>query len=332
MPKFPIYSISLLLIGTLTILHPSNHPIFSWLELRGVTPKSVLANQGTIKELKTAPNKNLSQIQSQSSADILQELSNAQVIYLGETHDNSADHAAKLEIIQQMAKTKKIAIAMEMFQRPYQNILDAYIQGNISETELIEQTEYQTRWGFPWEFYAPILRFARENQIPVLALNVPSEITRQVARQGLESLTEEQKKFIPPFSEIRTDNSEYRQLIREVYDTIHQNHGSSENFEKFFLAQVLWDETMAEVIANFHQTNPDYQIIVLAGKGHIVYGYGIPSRVLRRVTAANTAAKNSNHFRQLSVLLSPIPELEWDTNKPIADFIWPTSAARTGAE
>lgn len=325
MPKFQIYSIALLLIGTLAILHPQRDPIAA---------KSVLANEAIVKEVASSPMGDSSNVPS--SETILKELAKANVIYLGETHDNPADHAAKLEIIQQMAKTQKIAIAMEMFQRPYQSVLDEYLRGNISEAELIEQTEYQTRWGFPWEFYAPILRFAQENQIPVLALNVPNEITRQVARQGLESVTEEQKKFIPPFSEIRTDNSEYRQLIREVYDAIHQNHGSSDNFENFFLAQVLWDETMAEAIANFHQANPDYQIIVLAGKGHVVYGYGIPSRVLRRVTEQhtepNTETNNRNPFQHRSVLLSPIPELEWDTNKPIADFVWPTSAEISGGE
>ncbi len=316
MPKlpvyFPVYSIALLLIGTLVIM-PQRHPI---------APKSVLANQTMVNAGESSP---FQEAKVQSSETILKELAKANVIYLGETHDNPADHAAKLEIIQAMAKTQKIAIAMEMFQRPYQSVLDEYIRGNLSEAELIEQTEYQTRWGFPWEFYAPVLRFAQANQIPVLALNVPSEITRQVARQGLESLTEEQKKFIPPFSEIRTDNSEYRQLIREIYDTIHQNHGQSDNFENFFLAQVLWDETMAEVIANFHLENPDYQIIVLAGKGHIVYGYGIPSRVLRRISS-----QENKPFRHLSVLLSPVPELEWDTNKPLADFIWPTSAEISG--
>lgn len=325
MPKFQMYSIALLLIGTLAILHPQRDPI---------APKSVLANEAIVNEVESSPIADSSN--AHSSETILKELAKANVIYLGETHDNPADHAAKLEIIQLMAKNQKIAIAMEMFQRPYQSVLDEYLRGNLTEAELIEQTEYQTRWGFPWEFYAPILRFAQENQIPVLAVNVPNEITRQVARQGLESLSEDQKKFIPPFSEIRTDNSEYRQLIREVYDAIHQNHGSSDNFENFFLAQVLWDETMAEAIANFHQANPDYQIIVLAGKGHVVYGYGIPSRVLRRVTESNTESNtnpnNRKPFQHRSVLLSPIPELEWDSNKPIADFVWPTSAEISGGE
>ena len=212
-------------------------------------------------------------------------LAQANVVYLGETHDSATDHKAQLEILQKLYRQKaKIAIAMEMFQRPYQGVLNRYLAGQVSEQELVEQSEYEQRWGFPWEYYAPILQFAREKHLPVLALNTPTEVTRQVAREGLESLTPAQRQFIPPFAEIRTDNAEYRQLMLTAFKQ-HQaaGHGSSADFERFFLAQVLWDETMAEKIAQFLQSNPDYQVVVLAGKGHINYGYGIPSRVARRL-------------------------------------------------
>lgn len=84
---------------------------------------------------------------------------------------------------------------------------------------------------------------------------------------------------------------------------------------------------MAEAIAKFinsgtqrvfdlseNRYNPDYQVVVLAGQGHIVYGYGIPSRVARRL--------NDKQLVQRSVLLSSPEDTLADTNKPIADFIW----------
>jgi uncharacterized iron-regulated protein len=237
------------------------------------------------------------------------------VVYLGETHTSEADHKAQLEIIQQIyAKKPKIAIAMEMFQRPYQGAIDQYLAGKITEEELLTQTEYQQRWGFPWEYYAPILRFAKENLIPVLALNTPSEVTRKVSRQGLESLTAEDKKYIPPISEVRTDNAAYRQMLLEVFNQHQQGgHGSSASFERFFLAQVLWDETMAESIANFVKDNPNYTVIVLAGQGHLVYGYGIPSRVARRL---------DNSLVQKTILLNFDSELPLKKDQPVADFLW----------
>ena len=152
---------------------------------------------------------------------ILQELAKVNVVYLGETHDNPEDHKAQLKIIQELYQQHpKIAIAMEMFQRPYQGILDRYLAGELSETQLLEQTQYQKRWGFPWEYYAPIVQFARNNHLPVLALNTPAEVTRKVARQGLESLDESERVYIPDFAEIRTDNAEYRQIIQAAYEQV----------------------------------------------------------------------------------------------------------------
>ncbi len=245
---------------------------------------------------------------------ILPELQKAQVVYLGETHDSKIDHQNQLKIIQELYKrNQKIAIAMEMFQAPYQDIVDQYLAGKMTEGELIEKSEYKQRWGFPWEYYAPILRFAKEKGLPVLALNTPSEVTRKVARQGLSSLTAGERKFIPPISEIRTDNQEYRQLALAAFHK-HQTagKGNSAGADRFFAAQVLWDETMAEGIAKFVGAKPNYQVVVLAGQGHIIYGYGIPSRVTRRLKS----------IKQRSVLLSIPSGMTAKTKKAIADFIY----------
>lgn len=254
--------------------------------------------------------------QSYTNQEILQQLVKARIVYLGETHDSVADHQAQLKIIQEMQRQNpKIAIAMEMFQRPFQSVLDGYLAGKLTEEQLVEQTEYNQRWRFSWESYAPILRFAKENKLPVIALNTPSEVTRKVASQGLESLTAEDKKHIPPISEIRTDNAEYRQLLLEVYQQ-HQKaaQGNSTAFERFLQAQVLWDETMAESIAQFVKANPDYQVVVLAGKGHIIYGYGIPSRVERRLGVGNVKVR--------SILFSSPTDTPLSVDKSIADFVW----------
>ncbi|MCT7974586.1 ChaN family lipoprotein [Laspinema olomoucense] len=251
---------------------------------------------------------------------ILQELREANVIYLGETHDSAADHQAQLQIIQELHRNNpNLAIAMEMFQRPFQGAIDRYLQGEITETELIAETEYEQRWGFPWEYYAEIVRFAKDNQLPILALNAPTEVIRKVARDGLEGLSEQEREYIPPFAEIKTDNLDYQQMVREVFEQ-HQAaaHGSSLKFENFFLAQVLWDETMAETIANFVRENPQTQVVVLAGQGHIVYGYGIPSRVERRVGDR----LGMEPFVQRSLLFNLPEELHSTGDRPIADYFW----------
>ncbi len=248
---------------------------------------------------------------------LLKNLAKDQVIYLGETHDSLPDHQAQLEIIQALyQQNSKLAIALEMFQRPFQPVLDRYVAGQLTEVELQQQSEYDQRWGFPWQLYAPLLRFAKQHRLPLLAINTPTEVTRKVAKQGLANLSQPDLQYIPPVAEIDTSNAAYRTKILEVYEQFHQGKTSSTGFENFFAAQVLWDETMAAAIAQFVQANPGYQVVVLVGQGHIVYGYGIPSRVQRRM------AKTNQPFQQSSILLNPDPELIKQTAIPVADYLW----------
>jgi uncharacterized iron-regulated protein len=248
---------------------------------------------------------------------LIQKIQVANIIYLGETHDSVADHQAQLGIVQALHAVKpRMAIALEMFQKPYQSALDEYLSGAISETHLLEQTQYQKRWGFDWAFYAPIVQFAKAKRLPVLALNTPTEITRKVARSGLDALLPEDFEWIPPRAEIDISSASYRKRILETYELFHQGKGNSDGFERFFQAQVLWDETMAEAIAESWLKHPDFQIVVMVGQGHLLFGEGIPSRVARRLKAAG-----HKNWKQVSVLLNPSEEIRKDSSR-VADFFW----------
>lgn len=258
---------------------------------------------------------NLDAHQQQAIPPILEQLAQAQVVYLAETHAQASDHQAQLDILRSLQPRRSLIIGMEMFQRPFQWALNDYLAGTISESELRQKTEYQKRWGYEWELYAPILRFAREHQIPVLALNTPSEVTRKVARSGLDSLTFAERQWLPPRSTVLAEPSAYRQRLQQFYDEMHQGKGSSASFERFFLAQVLWDETMADAIATAVRRSPQSLVVVLAGQGHILYGDGIPDRVARRLNPQQTAP-----LRQVTVILNPPENLQPETG--MADLFW----------
>ncbi len=259
-------------------------------------------------------------ITAPSTSEIINQVNNddVDVIYLGENHDSLAIHQQQLEIISQLQQNAsgsgELAIALEMFQRPFQPILDRYLKRTITEEKLREQTEYDARWGFDWEFYAPILRFAQVHQIPLIALNTPEEITQKVAKLGLNSLEGSDFRYIPPLKEIKLDNAEYRQRLEEIYQQhLEEGQGNSSDANNFFATQVLWDETMAEAIAVYLQNHPRShprqslqrvtdpqravsQIVVLVGKAHIMFDYAIPNRVARRI--------NNPSFTQRSFLLA----------------------------
>lgn len=226
----------------------------------------------------------------------------ANVLYLGEHHDDANDHQAELQIIQALyQQSPDMTLGFEMFQRPYQTLLDQYLDDDIDAIALKTESDFDNRWGYNWDYYAPILAFAKEKHLPVRALNTPLEITRQVGQQGLESLKGEDFRWIPPAHSLDLSNPSYRDRIQTTYNTYHQGQGNSGNFEYFYEAQVLWDETMAEAIATEVNRDPDRLFITLVGAGHIAVDEGIPNRVKKRILVPG--------FIQYSVQLNPADEV-----------------------
>ncbi len=207
-------------------------------------------------------------------------LKDKKVIYIGEHHTKYEHHAIQYQIIKALKdRGVDIAIGMEMFGRDFQKYLDDYIDGKISETQFLRKTKYFTQWRYDYHLYKPILKFARENKIPVVALNLDLKLIEKVARKGIDSLTEEEKRKLP--KEIDFSNLEYKNYLFRIYKM--HSHGDLKKFINFYQSQLLWDETMAETSANYIKKHPKKTLIVLAGNGHLAYGYGIPDRVKRRV-------------------------------------------------
>jgi len=214
-----------------------------------------------------------------SLSDVIEDVSDKRIIYVGEFHNRFAHHDVQLQVIKGLSrKNRMIAIGMEMFQRPFQMVLNDYIAGKIDEREFLKKSEYFKRWGLDYNLYKPILNFAKAEGITVIALNIREEIVKKVSRGGIDSLSEDEKREIP--AEMDFSDNEYRERLREVFQR-HENW-KEKNFDFFYQAQILWDETMAMSIDDFLKKNPDYQMIVLAGAGHLKYGSGIPTRAFRR--------------------------------------------------
>ena len=201
------------------------------------------------------------------------------IVYVGENHIQFSNHVMELEVIKDLHRRRRtIAIGMEMFQKPFQKVLDEYTEGKIDEREFLKGTQYFKRWGFDYNLYRPILLFARSEKIPVVALNQRQEIVDKVFRRGLDSLSEEESKFVP--SGLDFSDDVYKERLKKIFQE-HEDFGARD-FNFFYQAQILWDETMAESIDEFLKTHPSYQMVVLAGNGHLSYGSGIPKRTARR--------------------------------------------------
>jgi uncharacterized iron-regulated protein len=221
---------------------------------------------------------------------VIPELAKKRVVFVGESHNRYDHHLTQLEIIRGLhAIQPQLAIGMEMFQQPFQRYLDAYVAGKLSEAELLRSTEYYRRWRFDFRLYAPILRYAREHQLPVVALNLPVELTREVGRKGIDGLTEAERAAIP--EAIDRSDALYAQRLKEIFDQ--HPHQQGQSFEHFLEVQLLWDEGMADRAAAYLKAHPDYAMVVLAGSGHLAHGSGIPQRLARRIPVSSAIVLNS---------------------------------------
>jgi aminopeptidase N len=243
-----------------------------------IAQQSLRSEQGIVMELRDeAVVVDISALRKMAS--VIDSVSRKKIVYVGEYHSQFAHHEIQLDIIKGLyQKDPKIAVGMEMFQRPFQKTLDDYITGSIDERAFLKKSEYFKRWGFDYNLYKPILDFARAEKVPVVALNLSREITDTVSKAGMDSLTDDMRKDVP--AQMDFSDLEYSERLRQVFA---QHEGSNErDFDFFLQSQILWDEGMARSIDEYLRRNPDRRMIVLAGGGHLAYGSGIPKRTFRR--------------------------------------------------
>lgn len=219
-----------------------------------------------------------------SPAALGDRLAGERVVFVGETHPEYGDHLNQLAIIGELhARDPSIAIGVEYLQQRFQPQVDDFIAGRTTERDFLRDTEYYSGWGYDYRLYAPIFRFAHEHRIPVVALNVPPALPAAVAKLGLQGLSAEQQAALPRSIEPASDA--YKAQLREAFGA-HGAHGEGQrSFDRFVEAQLVWDEGMAQSAAEYLEANPDRRLVILAGSGHLAFGYGIPQRLQRRTGA-----------------------------------------------
>ncbi len=231
------------------------------------------------------------------------------VVYVGESHDRYDNHLVQLAVLRALHRREQaVALGVEWFQQDVQAHLDDYIAGRIDASQMLLRTEYYERWRFDYPLYRPILEYAREHAIPVIALNAPQAITREIGRVGLDALPEELRAQLP--AEYSPTNEGYSQRIRDAFE-LHQDE--SQPFEHFLDVMNTWDETMARNAAGYLEANPGHRLVVMAGRGHAGFRQGIPDRVKRRVAVSDLIvlpeSSGSHHVYGTGDLLVPVPRL-----------------------
>jgi uncharacterized iron-regulated protein len=247
-------------------------------------------------------------------------ISGARLICVGETHDNLHAHRVELLILRELHRRHpgKVAVGMEMFREPDQEILDRWTKGELSEIGFLKATKWYENWGSDFGYYRDILNFARENRIDVVALNPSRELQQEVRDAGLDNVPERLKAKLP---EIGDPDPYQREAMKAVYGAHLPSEGM---FETFFRVQLLWEETMAVRVVDYLRSprGEGKKMVTFTGGWHVRYGFGIPKKVIRRMPMPYTIVlpeeigiPEEKKDQMMDVDLPRIPLLP-------ADFVW----------
>lgn len=253
-----------------------------------------------------------------SQAQLLDFLSSARIVYVGEIHTNLTHHRVQLEIIKGLEERfpGKIAVGMEMFDEPSQPVLNRWSRGEMDEKSFAKV--WYANWDQDYGYYEDLLHYIREKRIPLVALNAPDELVQALSEKGLEGLPQEAREDLP---EMDREDPYHRQSMEAIWGGhAHGNKG----FDRFYQTMLLWDETMAQNIVHY-LLSPEGQgkkIIALAGGFHVGYGFGIPRRAFRRLPEPYAIV-----MPYTSTLPKGREYLLMDVTPPklplyLADFIW----------
>jgi len=178
---------------------------------------------------------------------MIENISKTDVVFFGELHDNPISHWLEYEVTADLHEVvgERLVLGAEMFEADNQLLLDEYLskayEADKFEAEVKLWKNYKTD-------YKPLVEYARKNNLPFIATNVPRRYASIVSKKGLESLEslpDESKRFIAPLP-IHYD-PEVRSYKDMMQMTGMPGMGGKVN-ENFPKAQAIKDATMAHFI------------------------------------------------------------------------------------
>lgn len=241
-------------------------------------------------------------------------LAAADVVVLGESHQTPAVHRLHLELIEELhARRGNLVIAMEMFERDVQSVLLQYLAGMIDESAFLAKAR---PWPHYERDYRPVVEFAKQHGLLVLAANAPKELVARTARQGIDSVAGEQHVA----RETTAPEDEYWDAFVETMNEdggAHATaHGGSMQF--FYQAQCLRDDTMAETVADHLQARRaagDRPLcVVICGHGHSDYGRGTVARIESRMPGLDVRVLSTE-------LVSDLDDGTYSVPREIGDYV-----------
>jgi len=197
---------------------------------------------------------------------MIQSLKEKDIVLFGEYHDNPISHWLELEVTKSLDAENDLVLGAEMFEADNQIELNAYLSGTIDAKGLDTAARLWPNYNTD---YAPLVNYAKENELAFIATNIPRRYANMVYKQGgfpaLDSLTSAEKEWIAPLPiQFDAELPQYKKILEMMGE-----HGTPDLAK----AQAIKDATMAHfILQNF---NEEVQFLHFNGSFHSNYFEGI---------------------------------------------------------
>ena len=208
---------------------------------------------------------------------IVTDMADADVLFFGEEHNDSAGHHLENKIFRALHAQygDQIVLSMEMFEADGQLGLNEYLNGFINEDRFARDVRLWSNY----KDYRPMIEFAKQNRIPVIAANPPRRYVNLVSRRGmrsLDSLSKDAKKFLPPLP-YDTLTGRYREKFVEI-----MKGGPAGDNPNVYYSQSLWDAGMGYNIYKFLKENKHKKVFHCVGGFHTEEKLGTAAQLQMR--------------------------------------------------
>lgn len=240
------------------------------------------------------------QVSVDEAADILAAYD---VVFIGEAHEHPGNHLAEMALLRAVhQRAPNLSLSMEQFERNSQGALDEYLAGKIGEGTFTQRTRAR---GTYTTSYRPMVKFAKDHKLPVIAGNAPSKVVRCVGMKGAEFLAQMKPKQRGwAAAELNLQDGAYKDKFLGFAGSDSAHGGEikkDDNAERKppsaqalrgFAAQVTRDDTMAESITLHLGKNPDRKVVHINGSFHSEGFLGTVERLQMRMPALRIAVVN----------------------------------------
>jgi uncharacterized iron-regulated protein len=256
---------------------------------------------------------------------MMQRLAAADVVFLGELHDDPEHHADQLKVLVDLTNAgRPRAVAMEQFDRGEQEALDRARRDRPHDARFVAEAAGFNFKGWNWNLYEPIIDRTLAAGLPLIAANLSRKEASDIVHGGTQSLSPERRvalaldRPLPPYA------------MDELHEAIAEGHCGQlpdDIVRGMVEAQRVRDAVISDTVMPYARRG----VVVIAGRGHARRDYGAPFYIAARdpqLDIVSVGMFETDAHGRPNIERTEAEHAE--RGRPVFDFLWFAPAVTRG--